>query len=69
METTETARLFDQWALNGRAEGMERGHEARAIQALEAMPIKLDDKLLDLGCGNGWARRKRKHFDARNRQA
>ena len=57
METTETARLFDQWALNGRAEGMERGHEARAIQALEAMPIKLDDKLLALGCGNGWASR------------
>jgi len=57
MEATDTAKLFDQWALNGRAEGMERGHEARAIQALEAMPIKLDDKLLDLGCGNGWASR------------
>ena len=57
MDSTDTARLFDQWALSGRAEGMERGHEARAIQALEAMPIKLDDKLLDLGCGNGWASR------------
>jgi len=57
MDSTDTAKLFDQWALSGRAEGMERGHEARAIQALEAMPIKLDDKLLDLGCGNGWASR------------
>ncbi|MBJ93735.1 MAG: SAM-dependent methyltransferase [Rickettsiales bacterium] len=57
MESTETARLFDQWALNGRAEGMERGHQTRAVQALEAMPISLDDKLLDLGCGNGWASR------------
>jgi len=57
METSATAELFDKWALNGRAEGMERGHQVRAVQALEAMPIKLDDKLLDLGCGNGWASR------------
>ena len=57
MESSTTARLFDEWALNGRAEGMERGHQARAVQALEAMPIKLSDKLLDLGCGNGWASR------------
>ncbi len=57
MKTSATASLFDQWALNGRAEGMERGHQVRAVQALEAMPIKLDEKLLDLGCGNGWASR------------
>ena len=57
MQSTETGRLFDEWALNGRAEGMERGHQSRAIQALEAMPIRLNDKLLDLGCGNGWASR------------
>lgn len=36
---------------------MERGHQVRALQALEAMPLKLDEKLLDLGCGNGWASR------------
>ena len=52
-----TADLFDDWALRGRAEGMERGHQPRAIQALEDMPIALGDKLLDLGCGNGWATR------------
>jgi len=57
MEISATASLFDQWALSGRAEGMERGHQARAVQALEAMPVKLGDKLLDLGCGNGWASR------------
>jgi ubiquinone/menaquinone biosynthesis C-methylase UbiE len=57
MGSSDTATLFDEWALNGRAEGMERGHEGRAVQALEAMPIVLDDKLLDLGCGNGWASR------------
>jgi ubiquinone/menaquinone biosynthesis C-methylase UbiE len=52
---TETAALFDDWARAGRAEGMEQGHRPRALQALEDMPIKLGDKLLDLGCGNGWA--------------
>ncbi|HCP46315.1 MAG TPA: SAM-dependent methyltransferase [Deltaproteobacteria bacterium] len=58
MPSTETTEgLFDDWALRGRAEGMERGHEARALQALEAMPIALGEKLLDLGCGNGWASR------------
>ena len=51
----ETAALFDDWARSGRAEGMEKGHRPRAIQALEDMPIDLGDKLLDLGCGNGWA--------------
>jgi len=50
-----TASLFDDWAINGRAEGMERGHKPRAIQALQDMPIDSGDKLLDLGCGNGWA--------------
>jgi len=52
-----TADLFDDWARRGRAEGMERGHQPRAIQALSDMPIALGDKLLDLGCGNGWATR------------
>ena len=53
----ETQQLFDKWALSGRAEGMERGHWNRALQALEAMPIEEGDRLLDLGCGNGWATR------------
>ena len=52
-----TANLFDDWALRGRAEGMERGHQPRAIQALLDIPIELGDKVLDLGCGNGWATR------------
>lgn len=49
--------LFNQWAQDGRAEGMERGHFTRAEPALKAMPIEAGHKCLDVGCGNGWATR------------
>lgn len=52
-----TAELFSTWAETGRAEGMERGHFVRAVQALEAMEVRAGDRCLDLGCGNGWATR------------
>jgi len=52
-----TQKVFDDWAGNGRAEGMERGHTTRALQALEKIPLVAGDRLLDLGCGNGWATR------------
>jgi len=52
-----TQQVFDDWAQNGRAEGMERGHKTRALQALEQIPLVAGDRLLDLGCGNGWATR------------
>jgi SAM-dependent methyltransferase len=58
VNTDTTEGLFDDWARRGRAEGMERGHGARAGQALDAMPILLGEKILDLGCGNGWASRR-----------
>ena len=54
---TTAPDLFDKWAVNGRAEGMERGHFTRAEPALQAMNIQPGDKCLDLGCGNGWATR------------
>ncbi len=53
----DTQQVFDDWAQNGRAEGMERGHKTRAISALEKIPLAAGDRLLDLGCGNGWATR------------
>ena len=55
--TSPTSRLFDTWALNGRAEGMEAGHEPRAIQAIDAIPLAAGETAIDLGCGNGWATR------------
>ncbi len=55
MPTAE--QIFDVWAQNGKAEGMERGHYPRAIQALERIPLVAGEHALDLGCGNGWATR------------
>ena len=55
MPTAE--QIFDEWALRGRAEGMERGHTPRALQALQRIPLVRGQHALDLGCGNGWATR------------
>jgi arsenite methyltransferase len=54
---TTAPELFDDWAKDGRAEGMELGHFTRAEPALEAMGIQPGEKCLDVGCGNGWATR------------
>ncbi len=53
----QTSALFDDWARQGRAEGMEAGHQPRALAGLEQVPVALGDAILDLGCGNGWATR------------
>ena len=52
---TVTQTRFSEWAQTGRAEGMERGHKPRALQALEKIPAIAGDTFLDIGCGNGWA--------------
>ena len=56
-----TRELFDDWAERGRGEGMEEGHFPRAEQALENMPVMPGDRVVDLGCGNGWASRWLRH--------
>jgi len=53
----QTSALFDDWALKGKAEGMEAGHQPRALPGLEQVPVAPGDRILDLGCGNGWATR------------
>lgn len=53
----ETVALFDDWANQGRAEGMEEGHLPRALIALARIDVRAGDRILDLGCGNGWATR------------
>lgn len=53
----KTAELFDTWAQRGKAEGMESGHSPRALHALERISLKSGQRILDLGCGNGWATR------------
>ena len=51
----DAAKLFDNWAKGGRAEGMEQGHLQTAGPVLFQLNIEPMGTFLDLGCGNGWA--------------
>ncbi len=46
--------LFDDWARQGRAEGMERGHGPAARRAFDRLALRPDGRYLDIGCGNGY---------------
>jgi SAM-dependent methyltransferase len=48
---------FNQWAAEGRGEEMERHHLSIATQTIARMALKPGDRVLDLGCGAGWATR------------
>jgi SAM-dependent methyltransferase len=49
------AAEFDQWATNGRAESMADGHRDATEQILDRWQLTAADRVLDVGCGNGWA--------------
>jgi SAM-dependent methyltransferase len=57
MSHEATTAFFDRWATNGRDAGMEDEHGDVVRQAIEAMAIRPGQRILDLGCGNGWATR------------
>jgi SAM-dependent methyltransferase len=48
---------FNEWARAGRGESMERGHRPVGEQAIVRMDVREDARVLDLGCGSGWATR------------
>lgn len=48
---------FNEWAREGRGEGMEKGHRPVGEQAIERMLLPDNAKVLDVGCGSGWASR------------
>jgi ubiquinone/menaquinone biosynthesis C-methylase UbiE len=49
---------FNQWAAAGRGDEMESHHSDITEQTLALMDIKAEDRILDLGCGTGWASRR-----------
>jgi len=53
----DAIHVFGQWAERGRAEPMGRSHAPRAMAALEKLPVQSGQRVLDLGCGEGWAAR------------
>jgi arsenite methyltransferase len=48
---------FNQWAEQGRGEEMEHHHISITEQTLALMDLKPGQRVLDLGCGAGWATR------------
>jgi ubiquinone/menaquinone biosynthesis C-methylase UbiE len=48
---------FNEWAAAGKGEEMERHHISIAEQTIRRMELKPGERVLDLGCGVGWATR------------
>ncbi len=51
-------REFDTWAHDGAAPAMERGHGRFTQVALWRWELRAEHRVLDVGCGNGWAVRR-----------
>ncbi len=49
---------FNQWAAAGRGDEMEDHHSDITDQTLALMGLQPTDRVLDLGCGTGWASRR-----------
>lgn len=49
---------FNQWAAAGRGDEMEDHHSDITDETLALMDIQASDRILDLGCGTGWASRR-----------
>ncbi len=49
---------FNQWAAAGRGDEMEDHHSDITDQTLELMDLQATERILDLGCGTGWASRR-----------
>ncbi len=49
---------FDNWALSGRSELMEREHSKTVNTFLDSISFERPFSFLDIGCGNGWVVRK-----------
>ena len=50
----DVSKKFDDWAINGKAESMEKGHGVNVIKFLKKISFDKSFSFLDVGCGNGW---------------
>ena len=50
----EISKKFDEWATNGKAESMEKGHGGNVLKFLKNISFDQSFTFLDVGCGNGW---------------
>jgi arsenite methyltransferase len=60
MSETSDDRLqheFNRWALEGEGEKMERHHLNITEKTIRLMDLRPGERVLDLGCGSGWATR------------
>jgi len=57
MSHDKVAATFDEWARAGQADSMEISHADPVEQVVARMGIRAGERILDLGCGNGWATR------------
>ena len=48
------SKKFDEWAMNGKAESMEKGHGVNVLKILKKISFNKPFSFLDVGCGNGW---------------
>ncbi len=50
----KVSKKFDEWAINGKAESMEKGHGKNVLKFLKKISFDQPFAFLDVGCGNGW---------------
>lgn len=50
----QVRKVFDSWARDGLADGMETGHRDVVLQMLDYAQIQPHHHVLDVGCGTGW---------------
>lgn len=48
---------FNEWARAGRGPSMEKGHRPVGEQAINHLSLPANGRVLDIGCGSGWATR------------
>ena len=57
MSSQKVVETFDRWVDEGHDAGLEEGHGDVVRQVIESMDVQPGERILDLGCGTGWATR------------